>query len=243
MSTSPRLASRALAWIAFAVIVPASLRGQVAQGSVAVQVPVGSFTPLTSAMTYDVDFLSNARLATGPNPGSSLTTLVSGVTIPNGAVLDRIDFEVYDNDPDHRIMAELFTCPALGPCNLPFIVSTDVQPGWTNLSMNPIRYVIDNVNYSYPIHVVLTADAGLQLFRRAVVYYHLQVAPAPAVATFLDVPTDNPYFQFVEALAASGITVGCGGGNFCPDSPLSRGQLAVFLAKALGLYWPPAQPN
>jgi hypothetical protein len=63
----------------------------------------------------------------------------------------------------------------------------------------------------------------------------LPVSPAPATATFLDVPTDNPYFRYVEALVASGITAGCGGGNYCPNSSLTRGQMAVFLAKALGL--------
>jgi hypothetical protein len=46
------------------------------------------------------------------------------------------------------------------------------------------------------------------------VYYQLQVSPAPAVATFNDVPTGHPFFRFVEALAASGITAGCGGGNY-----------------------------
>ncbi len=55
-------------------------------------------------------------------------------------------------------------------------------------------------------------------------------------------PTSHPFFQFVEALAGSGITAGCGGGNYCPDNSLTRGQMAVFLAKALGLDWgPPAQ--
>jgi hypothetical protein len=49
------------------------------------------------------------------------------------------------------------------------------------------------------------------------------------------VPTSHPYFQFIQALAASGITGGCGGGNYCPDNPVTRGQMAVFLAKALGL--------
>jgi hypothetical protein len=38
--------------------------------------------------------------------------------------------------------------------------------------------------------------------------------------------------------AASGIPVGCGGGNFCPDSAITRGQMAVFLSKALGLHRP-----
>ena len=27
-------------------------------------------------------------------------------------------------------------------------------------------------------------------------------------------------------------------GNYCPDAPLTRGQMAVFLSKALGLHWP-----
>ena len=61
-------------------------------------------------------------------------------------------------------------------------------------------------------------------------------APAPATATFPnDVPTTHPYFQFVEALADSGITGGCGTDSYCPDNPVTRGQMAVFLAAALGL--------
>ena len=75
------------------------------------------------------------------------------------------------------------------------------------------------------------------------VYYQLQVSPAPGTATFNDVPTSHPFFQFVEALAASGITAGCGSGNFCPDTPLTRGQMAVFLSKALGLQWPMGPQN
>jgi hypothetical protein len=65
------------------------------------------------------------------------------------------------------------------------------------------------------------------------------VSPAPGSATFGDVPTSHPFFQFIEALVASGITAGCGGGNYCPDAPLTRGQMAVFLSKALGLHFAP----
>ena len=31
------------------------------------------------------------------------------------------------------------------------------------------------------------------------------------------------------------IAVGCGGGNFCPDVAVSRGQMSVFLATTFGL--------
>jgi len=67
--------------------------------------------------------------------------------------------------------------------------------------------------------------------------WHRQVRPSPATATFGDVPTDHLFFEFIEALAASGITGGCGNGDYCPDAPLTRGQMAVFLSKALGLHW------
>jgi S-layer homology domain len=65
-----------------------------------------------------------------------------------------------------------------------------------------------------------------------------QVSPAPSAPTFGDVPASHPFAPFIEALAASGITGGCGdGSNYCPNAPLTRGQMAVFLAKALGLHW------
>lgn len=65
-----------------------------------------------------------------------------------------------------------------------------------------------------------------------------QISPAPDTATFDDVPTEHIFFRHIEALADSAITSGCDADNFCPDAPLTRGQMAVFLAKALGLHWP-----
>ena len=65
----------------------------------------------------------------------------------------------------------------------------------------------------------------------------LPVSPAPATATFNDVPTTHPFFRYVEALYNSGITGGCSAAPplYCPDNPVTRGQVAVFIAKALGL--------
>ena len=39
----------------------------------------------------------------------------------------------------------------------------------------------------------------------------------------------------IEALAASGITNGCGPDRFCPDRPITRGELASFFTRALDL--------
>jgi hypothetical protein len=39
----------------------------------------------------------------------------------------------------------------------------------------------------------------------------------------------------VEQLSAEGITAGCGGGNYCPDLPVTRASMAVFLVRAFNL--------
>ena len=51
-------------------------------------------------------------------------------------------------------------------------------------------------------------------------------------STFLDVPPSHPFFSYVETIAAHGITGGCGGSYFCPDSSVTRAQMAIFLLKS-----------
>jgi S-layer homology domain len=106
------------------------------------------------------------------------------------------------------------------------------------LDLTSLNY---HVNYEDNLLIVrpyITDSDGSQAIAGVNLYYRLQVSPAPPTSDFGDVPTSSPQFQFIEALYASGITVGCGGGNYCPNAPLTRGQMAVFLAKALGLQWP-----
>ena len=112
-----------------------------------------------------------------------------------------------------------------------------------------VEYNASALNYQYPanaghnlqIYVISAAGAptdGSAGVQSVEVWWRRQVSPAPATADFNDVPTSHPFFQFIEALYQSGITAGCGAGNYCPDSAVTRGQMAAFLAKALGLNWP-----
>ena len=69
------------------------------------------------------------------------------------------------------------------------------------------------------------------------VFWRHQVSPAPALPSFSDVAPSDPAFTFIEAARAAGVTAGCAGGRYCPDGVWTRRQMAMFLAKALGLYW------
>jgi len=56
--------------------------------------------------------------------------------------------------------------------------------------------------------------------------------PPPCTGVFGDVPCPSQFANWIEALAAEGITGGCGSGNYCPTNPVRRDQMAVFLLKA-----------
>jgi hypothetical protein len=60
--------------------------------------------------------------------------------------------------------------------------------------------------------------------------------PACTGTVFDDVPCQGGIFDpWIEDLAGRGITGGCGNGNYCPASPNTRGQMAVFLVKTFSL--------
>jgi len=113
----------------------------------------------------------------------------------------------------------------------------DLTGGCANYSVTfDTPVTVDNENYDYWLYVRWEGDFSTNLrFQALHAGYLLEVSPAPNYATFNDVPIGHPLHQFVEALTYWGITAGCGNGNFCADAPLTRGQMAVFLAKALGL--------
>jgi hypothetical protein len=63
--------------------------------------------------------------------------------------------------------------------------------------------------------------------------------PPPCTsAPFGDVPANSPFCPWIRELVARGITAGCGGGNYCPATQVSRGQMAVFLSSTFNLSVP-----
>jgi hypothetical protein len=58
---------------------------------------------------------------------------------------------------------------------------------------------------------------------------------ATSGVSFSDVPASHRFATAINRLATAGITSGCGGGRFCPDGLVTRGQMAAFLQRSLGL--------
>jgi len=60
-------------------------------------------------------------------------------------------------------------------------------------------------------------------------------SPPAATGVFTDVPVGYWADKWIEQLAVEGITGGCGTGIYCPDSSVTRAQMAVFLVKNFSL--------
>ena len=114
--------------------------------------------------------------------------------------------------------------------------------------------VVDDAYYSVPVAALAEdgvfvgtecGDGGFcpseSLDRQTMAVWTVRVLdgadPAAVSATrFADVEPDSFYAPFVERMADLGITQGCGDGtNFCPERPVTRAQMAVFLSRAYSL--------
>jgi len=170
----------------------------------------------------------------GPGPYA----FFAGLNIPAGAVIDFIGLQSYSLNAGQTGVA-LYLNGRYGTQDTVIGFSSTAH-GWdTDYNAAPMGFQLPaNVHNSLVLHVEMGAAAEVAYFAWVEVWWRRSVSPPPATATFGDVPVDHPFFQFIEAIAAAGITAGCGGGNFCPDQPITRKQEAAFLAKALGLHWP-----
>lgn len=181
-------------------------------------------------------------------PGGAST--YAQIQVPEGASLGVFRFWAYDSHADRDLWFYAWeTCQPIGydPPTITLIAegqtvgSSGQFPGSRSLN----NLTVDNKVCSYSVganFAPLNEDcqgAALKVHKLQF-SWNRQVSPPPAAASFGDVPTDHPFFQFVEALAKSGTTAGCQASPplYCPDRPITRGEMAVYMAKALGLQWP-----
>ena len=200
-----------------------------------------AFRPLSSSTLYN-SFLGAMWPTTPPvvlteSPeGVSGPVFMANVQVPEGAVIDYVALDVCN---DNGVAAPLIF--GIGEGITDFTdTPTTVTNGCAMTTSNLIGHQV-GANAGTAFYFFINWEGGpldaSVRWRHGEVWWHRTVSPAPGSPTFGDVPPSDPGFQFIEALVQSGITAGCGSGNYCPDATLTRRQMAVFLAKALGLYW------
>jgi hypothetical protein len=206
-------------------------------------------TNLTHVRVSPFEFQAQSQYEGTRKPGLGWTFYGSGgpgiwaapVNLPGGSLLKRVELDYCDSNTEglHLVLGVDECDNQWSNCNS--IAGTELMsvssPNCGFVSSSAVSHRIDNFHHGYILWASFGTSDGTVSLGGAILSYQLDVSPAPGTPTFGDVPPSDPAFQYIEALVASGITAGCSGGNYCPDAPLTRRQMAVFLAKALGLQW------
>jgi hypothetical protein len=192
------------------------------------------------------------------HPSNSGDDFWAQINLPIGAEIITVMWQVYDGTatgywpwlnvvryqaaregttPDLEIIQSLSTGSAEAPG---YVLLQDMTP----FPVTVRAYEdIDGSGGSDFVTYALTAESSgastsvLRLFGATIVWTRV-ISPAPGSASFPDVGTGFWAFREIEALADSGITTGFPDGTFRPLEPVTRAQMATFLARALGLHFP-----
>jgi ELWxxDGT repeat protein len=121
-------------------------------------------------------------------------------------------FSAYD--PAHGVEAWRTDGTAVGTRRI-----TEIAPD--AFSSSPLGFTAAGPNVYFAAN---DNDAGFELWA---------VPQSNVLATFEDVPTTYWAWRSVEAVAAAGITLGCGEGLFCTERTLTRAEMGVFLGRGL----------
>ena len=192
-------------------------------------------TSFTSDDAYVTDYGSLARYF--PFDGAHHLYFAGLSQIPSGAIIDYVGLECASSGAGELTVTPFYMDRTSGTTSGIVAVPNTPHGFDTDYNADPIGFqLVQNVHNAIAI-VVDQVPNSEPLFGWVEIHWRRTVSPAPATPSFTDVPTDDGAYQYIEALKASGITVGCDVGKFCPDATLTRRQMAVFLAKALGLHW------
>ena len=205
--------------------------------------PTGNTSEFSQRIVFSINPTSGD--AAGGTPISVIgTDFTDPTTMTIGGVATAVGFV-----DDHTLNT---TSPALSPGTVNDIVVTTPDGTTGTLVKGWVSDFLDVPNshqfYSFVTTLVsnaITVGVGGGLYgvdqstlRQQMAVFLLKgkhglcYTPPPCTGTFGDVPCPSTFADWIEALAAEGISGGCGNGNFCPTNPVRRDQMAPFLLKA-----------
>lgn len=223
-------------------------------GSALYRTTIGTpdFRPIESSSTWAYD-PAGYIYRTGGGTG-----FWAPVHLPNGAQIENICYWSYDGSAALNVSYDVALYELGSQTGLPgfFSIHTQSTAGLGSANGYHVHcyavtpYVVSQFGdlngdgqggaLSFRVVFYLNEANNTQRLGGATLSWRRTVHSAVGGVAYVDVPMGDPLRPYVSALTGAGITAGCqtAPDRFCPDLPVTRGQLAVFLAKALGLYWP-----
>jgi len=217
-----------------------------------------------ASTTFDLDFYSNPACARFPHDflqaqawigatqvttdGAGIAAIdvtLSGVVVESGARISSTATDPQGNTSEISQRIVIGSTPLAGVAAAGTLLSLDGMlfeaggsvdfngtPGtnYTFLSNTSVQITTPALIPGSIVDVTLHDPSGLS-----------GTLPRGYVAQFSDVAIGSQFSPYIAGLVANGLTVGCGGPNYCPIASVLRQQMAVFLLRGkYGLcYTPP----
>jgi hypothetical protein len=202
----------------------------VAEGvTITVSMTPTQFMPFSSATTYAFEAVAKSRFySTVPNG-----VFIGEAHLPDGVFLKGFYLDACTSG-SALVDAVVESTDMFGnfPSTLASISST---PGSgcasTFFDLSSANFVVNNAGLHLFVIITLEAADSTTELAGARFTYDTDVFSYPPTPIFNDVPASDPRFSWIQEMSQDGITSGCGGGNFCPNNPVTRGQMSVFLER------------
>jgi len=201
------------------------------------------------------------KLITGGAPGCGIAWLPSGISSSNSGLGFSVTLYscispnyTFAHELGHNMGAHHDPANASGSLPKPYNRGYSPGTGWRTVMAYPASCTgacSRVLHFSNPRLVYPAAPAGpmgtatvhnnahvLNLTAKAIANYRpTNTALHPVAQRFADVPPSYPLYGHVEFLAQAEVTGGCAAGSplpsYCPDQPVTRRQMAVFIERTL----------
>jgi hypothetical protein len=177
-------------------------------------IPAYKFTPISANCTLEYHSWYYYRTADSGAGTCTTGVFFAQVELPEGARVNTYAIFAYDNAGSANLTTTIQDSSATyGTTALPASWSTvpnssvstaGASTDYQLLGSTPINKTIDSfiftIHHDFAFTLSMPKDADLR-FRGAWIFWNRQIAPAPATASFADVPTSHPFFNEVQQLA------------------------------------------
>jgi hypothetical protein len=193
-------------------------------------IPCRSFTPYSSDTGYRSSGGNYRYFTSMTDPW-----LDAAINLPSGAYLQLARLYYYDAHAGNVIMT-IYREWANDAWETLGSFTTNTSSGWGS-GVATLNHTIRNGDSMYLVRVGVSAATPTLSFMGVRLYWRRQIRTGLS-HPFGDIGFLPAEFQnSIAALAASGITTGTSATTYSPSNSVTRAQMAVFLARALGLYW------
>ncbi len=197
---------------------------------------------------------SRARIAVGPAPVLSLSVLagIAPSDLMLAASVSAVTSDPNTSNNTKSVMVDLGCVPqvqAITPASGPAGGATSLTVSGENFEPGaavtiggvPATGVVVNGPTSLTANAPALSPGTLNDLQAENPSGESGMLARAYLSDFSDVPGTYSYHAAVSKIFRAGITTGCGAGKYCPEQPVTRGEMAVFLLRGehTSAYLPP----